>query len=344
MSKKNFKRTAALMLAATMVIGSTMTIFAADDGIAEGTGTYEGIKEEPLPSITVPTDDQMANAYDYVADPNGMIEEAKDNGRLPADAVIDQDTAGILFLYDKDNKKYGKTSKKIEVESQNYKDVDVTVELKLKEGAKGDADIIYADSADFGTGDTASKDKKLYLAITDAAATSPKTAALPASGVVKLTQTISGKPDNFELVYDTTDADSTKHKYVYKPKQTTTDTWEKAAFALTGAINTNAKWGKDATFPTLVVTWSYAEHVDSYLSSRSVSATSDTVTMTLPEGVSVKKVELVDGSTRTPLVLGNTYKITGASLWIKGSVITNNVGKTLDVTYSNDKVDTLDIQ
>lgn len=81
-----------------------------------------------------------------------------------------------------------------------------------------------------------------------------------------------------------------------------------------------------------------------YLSSKTLNATSLTVTMTLPTDVTVTKAELVDGSTRTALTLGNTYTINGTTLGIKNTVVTNNLGKQIVVTYSDGHTDTLAIQ
>ncbi len=310
MSKKNFKRFSAFTMAAVLTAGSAMAVLAADDGVAEGTGKYEGTKEAPIPSVTLPTDAQMTQIYDYIADPNNLIKDAKDHGRLGSSADIDTDAAGILFKYDTD--KYGKTSKKLEVESQNYKDVDVTVELKVKDGAKGDADIVYADSASFDAGDTT---KKFYMAVTDADATNPKTAALPASGVVKLTQTVAGKPSNFELQYDTA-----KDEYGYKAISSASG-WEKAGFALTGALNNNATWGKGVTFPTLVVTWSYAEHSDSVAAAAVMSAgTSIAVRLVSGESAEAAKITSVkvDGAAAQ-------YSVAGS-----GAILINGVAMSSD--------------
>lgn len=332
MKSKNVKKFAALMMAAVMVCGSAMTVLAADatGTTVEGTGKYEGKDgEKPLISITLPTEAELDGVYNYIADPNDLLTKATDKGSLGSGATVNANK-GILFKTDTNT--YDPTSKKFEVTSQNMQDVDVTVAVTVKE--PGETFIEYAANDTFEASDKANK---LYLALVNGeTGDTAKSAALTASGIT-MTQTAEGVESNYELKYD-----SANSKYVYSQKASAAG-WNKVGFAMTGAINTNAEWGENVKFPKVQVTWSYKEHVDSYLSSESVSVSSDTVTMTLPDGVSVQKVELVDGATRTPLALGNTYKITGASLWIKGSVITNNVGKTLDVTYSDGKVDTLTI-
>ena len=68
--------------------------------------------------------------------------------------------------------------------------------------------------------------------------------------------------------------------------------------------------------------------------------------MTLPEGVTVSKVELykVGSETATALASGNTYTVSGTSLTIKNTVATNNAGGRVVVTYSDGHADTLTIK
>lgn len=330
MNKKNLKRFAALSLATAMTVGSGMTVLA--DGVAEGTGKYEGKDgEKPVVSITLPTDTELANIYNYIADPNDLINTAKDKGSLGSSATI-ENSKGILFQTDTD--KYSGTSKKLEVTSENLQDVDVTVEVKVKDDAKGDKDIVYVNTDTFDADDTG---KKLYLAITDAAATDPKVAALPSAGVVKLTQTADGKTDNYELTYDQTNS-----KYVYTQKTGATG-WNKVGFALTGAINTKADWGESVALPTLQVTWSYKEHKDSALSSTTISATANTITV--EDGITVTGVALVKKGTTSELaVASNLYTFAGGKLTVTASMLNNNIGGTLKVKLSNGTTEDVAIQ
>ena len=69
---KNFKKYTAIAVAATMTIGSAMTVFAGDvtPGVSEGEGSYEG-GEMKYPTLTVTLPTIPAGTYDYIADPNG---------------------------------------------------------------------------------------------------------------------------------------------------------------------------------------------------------------------------------------------------------------------------------
>lgn len=244
MSKKNFKRITAITLAAVMTLGSTVMAFATTPGSAEGTGSYEGGElKYPTISITLPT--IPAGTYDYIADPNGLI--AATNNEKYQGSTFEGNT-GIFFLTDSATKKYTGTSAALKVTNENAQDIDVTVKLEQK--TAGDESIQYSSSSTFENSDTVNK---LYLAVTDGAASDPKTAALSTTAAT-LTTKVAGVPGNYEASYNSTDS-----KYEYKKKADATG-WKECSFALTGALNKNATWGDDLSFPTIQVTWSYAEH------------------------------------------------------------------------------------
>lgn len=203
MKRKSLKRLVAFTLAASMVFGSAMTVFATETGEtpaageAEGTGSYEGGEMKyPTLSVTLPT--IPTGTYDYIADPNGLI-AATENAKY-ADATFDEDAAGIFFLTDDTTKKYSGKSAAQTVTNENAQDIDVTVKLEQK--TAGDAIIKYAESATFEDTD---KENKLYLAVTDDAASDPNTAALSATGAATVKATVAGVPGNYAPGYDATD-------------------------------------------------------------------------------------------------------------------------------------------
>ncbi len=289
MSKKNLKRFAAITLAATMAFGSAMTVFATDGdpgdapatpekGVAEGNGSYEGGEMKyPTLSVTLPT--IPAGTYDYIADPNGLI-RATSNTKYAGATFTD--TTGVFFLTDPTGKTYTNKSAVQEVSNQNAQDIDVTVKLEQK--TAGDSFIKYANSASFESDDT---ENKLYLAVTDDAASDAKVAALQATAAATLTTTVPGVPGNYEPGY--TQADG--YKYVLKTSGLTD--WNKCSYILTGAVNKNATWGDNVTFPAIKVTWSIKEHTDSALSASTVSATANTLSVA---DATVSKVTLVQAN------------------------------------------------
>ena len=244
---KNFKKFTAIALAATMTIGSTMTVFA-EDGVSEGEGSYEGGEMKyPTLSVTLPTIPD--GTYNYIADPNGLI--AATNNEKYTDATF-TGTTGIFFLTDSTNKSYTENSAAQELSNENAQDIDVSV--KLEQMTAGDSSIKYASSATFEAED---KENKLYLAITDGATTDPIEAALSDGGAAVVKTTVAGVPGNFEAGYDSTNG------YGYTKKdEADLSPWNKCSFKMTGALNQNATWGDDLTFPAIKVTWSFAEHQD----------------------------------------------------------------------------------
>lgn len=249
MSKKYFKRAAALVTAAMMVVGSMTTVMA-EAGTSDGAGSYEGGKiTYPTISVTLPTISE--HTYDYIADPNGLIQIAEGHY---TDAIFERSgqDAGIYFKNgkkggegdDKDCDVYTNKSNAVSLTNENAQDIDVTVELKQK--TAGGAGIQYSTSATFEASD---KVNKIYLAITDDAEENAKTAAVGgADAPAKITVTVPGTPDNFEAKYD--------NGYKYEKKGDATG-WKSCSFVMTGALNKHATWGDNVTFPEITVTWTY---------------------------------------------------------------------------------------
>lgn len=297
MSKKNFKRIAALMMAATMTVESAMTVFAADDsetpaapttGVSEGTGSYEGGEMKyPTLSVTLPTIPD--GTYDYIADPNGLI--AATQTAKYANSTFTGDK-GLFFLTstaEDGTKTYTEKSAAQTLTNENAQDIDVTVKLEQK--TAGDAIVKYADSATFADTD---KENKIYLAVTDDASTDAKVSALTATGAATVTKTVAGTPGNYTPGYNTTNG------YGYTKKTGDGLTWGTCSFILTGAINKNATWGDGVNFPEIKVTWSYAEHVDATPANGSVDGGELWLTVDGSNGFSARPSSFkIDGTETT---------------------------------------------
>ena len=133
------------------------------------------------------------------------------------------------------------------VTNENAQDIDVTVKLEQK--TAGSEGVAYSNTATFETSDTANK---LYLAVTDDAESNAKVSALSATTAATVSATVSGKPANYKPAYDSTKG----YGYVLKTKAENGDqdlTWNSCSFILTGALNKNATWGDDVTFPAIKV-------------------------------------------------------------------------------------------
>lgn len=343
MSKRNLKRFAAVTLAATMAFGSAMTVFAEGEGtpaagVAEGTGSYEGGEMKyPTLSVTLPT--IPTGTYDYIADPNGLI--AATSNEKYANATFTGST-GVFFKTaeadpDTEGSKDSYTEKSAAqtVTNENAQDLDVTVKLEQK--TAGDTIIQYAESATFASDDKANK---LYLAVTDDAASNPNVAALSANGAAVVKTTVAGVLSNYAPGYNATDE---KYEYTLKDEADLTD-WNDCSFILTGAINTNATWGDNVTFPEIKVTWSYAEHTDAYVSGTAVSTSSKALTLSAPNGVTISKVELtLNGGNPITLARGNQYTVSETAITF-GSYASSWVGGTITITYSDGHSDTIACQ
>jgi len=89
------KKVMALILAATMVVGSSMTVFAADANGAESEGTsFEHVDKDVI-DVTLPTDTAVANVFDYYIDPEGAIKSA---GSLLDGTAVTGNEDGVYFV------------------------------------------------------------------------------------------------------------------------------------------------------------------------------------------------------------------------------------------------------
>jgi len=340
MTKGTFKKFAALLVAGTMVVGSSVTAFAEGEtttpGVAEGEGSYEGGEMKyPTLSVTLPTIPD--GAYNYIADPNGLI---ADTAAAAYDGATFTGNQGIFFkTTDAEGETkaiYTNKSRALTLENANAQDIDVTIKMEQKEA--GTASIEYSDSATFEEGDTA---QKLYLAVTDDADTDAQVSALGKTAAT-LTTTVAGNPDNYKANYD-----GTKYGYILDESKKSGDkyTWESCSYTLTGALNKAATWGDEVDFPTIKVTWSYKEHTDSYLSSTTISSSSNTVTVSLPSGVTVSSVVLTKATGGTvTLVAGSHYTVSGSTYTFDASMLENHSTGSVTFTFSDETSETLTIE
>lgn len=95
------KKIMAMILAAAMVLGSSMTAFAADTaatpsnaGGATGTGTsFEHVDKEVI-TVTLPTSAEVANVFNYYVDPERAINSA---GQLTDGSAVTANDDGVYF-------------------------------------------------------------------------------------------------------------------------------------------------------------------------------------------------------------------------------------------------------
>lgn len=89
------KKVMALILAAAMTVGCSMTAFAADANGAESEGTSFDHVNKDVIDVTLPTDTQVATVFDYYVDPEGAIKSA---GSLLNGTTVTGNDDGVYFV------------------------------------------------------------------------------------------------------------------------------------------------------------------------------------------------------------------------------------------------------
>ncbi|MBE5843394.1 MAG: hypothetical protein E7302_04325 [Butyrivibrio sp.] len=324
------KKFLAITMAVTMMVGSSLTAFAADANGATGTGTNTGHLDTDVYTAVLPTDTAIADFFNFTIDPENIL--------ATADKFTDGSTAAGADFANKDlvyfkqasgaTKAYASTSQAAEVGAKNYADVDVSVEATIGAAADGKTIIPMVSTADELTAATT---PSLFLQLKVGTKTVPVTAT-GASTVEKIT----GQPTNFDTKYD-----SASGGYKLAEKESVTWTNNTAGVQLIGKV----KGGEVATnvvAPIVTLTWSVGLHSDSYLSESSVAAGADReLTMTLPDGVTVTGMTITKtaGTTATG-TSGTHYVVSGNKLTLKNVAAT---WASVTIKYSDNHTDTVTV-
>jgi len=241
---RNMKKIAAVVLAATMVLGSSLTAFADDpaggnSGSISGTGTSEGHVEKQVLNVVLPTVEAGTSPFAYTMDPERLIQgtdaaKYADGTTFPAEET---DT-GVYFLTGTNT--YANTSNVLQAINKSSCAVTLTVKVKATAGAN---DITLATSA---TPATDAAELYLGLSVGD-------TVTVVSASEQTVTKTIAGSPANFEVAV-VSDA------YTYQEKADAT-TWKAVNISMTGAVS-NHDIAANTTAPTIDITWSWAKAAD----------------------------------------------------------------------------------
>lgn len=315
-------------LAITMVAGSSMMAFAEDTntGSATGTGSSIGHVDKEVLTVTLPTAEGVANVFDYRVDPERVIDLA---GKLTDDTAVTKNADGVYFK-NKDNS-YSSSSDEVEFEGKNSVAVDVSVAAEVTASESGKDIALVADDAAL----TAATTPALLMNLT----VGTDTKAITSDGATAKAE-LAGKAENFEV-----QVDGGAYKYVAKDSATG---WAKTSVKLSGKTN-QMDVESDMTAPQIKLTWTITKHVDSYLSASTMTASSNSVTVTLPEDVTLSKVELTkaDGTGATLLTNGNQYTLSETTLTVPARNITGWAGAgftKIVLTFSDDKSETITLQ
>lgn len=249
----NVKRVAAIVLAATMAMGSTLTVFAEPEsqdpaptspvtsGSTEGAGENEGHVEKKSINVVLPTMPETGSPFDYITDPERLIQGTEGAKYTDAQFPAKNSDTGVYFKVGVN--KYANTSKTLQVINKSSCDVAVTVAIEAEQ--KSAKDLPLASSA------ATSKDTPLYLAVNVGS-----TSHALSSTSTPVKKVIAGNADNFEITYNSED-----DEYAYTTKKDAVN-WKALQFNVTGAVSEDAVVEDDTTAPTVKVTWSYAEAVE----------------------------------------------------------------------------------
>lgn len=229
------RKLAALGLAATMVMGSSVVTFAADtsNGSQTGAGKLEGTVDTEVFSVVLPTTDE--NTFKFTLDPEGLIK--KTENAAYSGATFGE---GTLF-FQTDTNQYSDTSKELQVVNKSSVNVDVALKAEVTaDGIELNADKTFE-------GDTSAS---MYLAIKSG----EDEVAVTSDAAAEYAATVKKAPDNaYEYKYN-----SSKKTYSYELKADADSTveFEKLTFAITGAANVNGDWSSLASAtPGITVTW-----------------------------------------------------------------------------------------
>lgn len=221
---KIMKKLLALGLAGTMVIGGSLTAFAAagDNGEAvTGTGTAENLNvDKVVYTITVPTADAITQGLSYKVDPQLL---AYQNGEAT-------DEAGVLFKNGTGtDASYSGTSDTFSIVSKSSIPISIKIEPKLTAATPAGNDFAYAGgystTPDFS--ETADKTKGLYIGIHS----TNEVAKALSDQALDYTNLLYSAKDLFEI------SGSVAAGYTYAIPGTTTEGFPEYEFYLTGALN-----------------------------------------------------------------------------------------------------------
>ena len=237
----NTKKILAAALAATMVFGSSISVFADDpvtSGSTDGAGTSEGHLEKKVINVDLPTIAEGATPFSYTMDPERLISATSGAKHSGATFPAAEGDTGVYFLTAANT--YANKSNTLTVTNKSSCDVTLSVKVKTTASAGG-KDIALAESSTVAT----TGDPNLYLGLK----VGDETTVVSATEQT-ITANIAGIPGNFETKVD-------NGAYAYAAKSDATG-WKTIDISMEGAVS-NLPIAADATAPTVNVTWSYAE-------------------------------------------------------------------------------------
>ncbi len=218
---------------------------------SEETETQTETEEAPDSSVpadvfkvilpTIPEDD---TTFDYILDPQGLIEltDAKKYGGTDEVAFEHDKTLYFKTSRTEDGRPvYDNVSNALTVTNMSSREVKITVKATIANSES----ITMSENSTFDTDDTSTS---IYLALTDGTNTIPIT-----SDAAVLNAVINAPEDAYETVWD---GEKNVYELTDTAKKEDYDGFQKYSFWLTGACNANADWSNvEGQIPEVFVVW-----------------------------------------------------------------------------------------
>lgn len=218
---------------------------------SEETETQTETEEAPDSSVpadvfkvilpTIPEDD---TTFDYILDPQGLIEltDAKKYGGTDEVAFEHDKTLYFKTSRTEDGRPvYNNVSNALTVTNMSSREVKITVKATIANSES----ITMSENSTFDADDTSTS---IYLALTDGTNTIPIT-----SDAAVLNAVINAPEDAYETVWD---GEKNVYELTDTAKQEDYDGFQKYSFWLTGACNANADWSNvEGQIPEVFVVW-----------------------------------------------------------------------------------------
>ena len=218
---------------------------------SEETETQTETEEAPDSSVpadvfkvilpTIPEDD---TTFDYILDPQGLIEltDAKKYGGTDEVAFEHDKTLYFKTSRTEDGRPvYDNVSNALTVTNMSSREVKITVKATIANSES----ITMSENSTFDADDTSTS---IYLALTDGTNTIPIT-----SDAAVLNAVINAPEDAYETVWD---GEKNVYELTDTAKKEDYDGFQKYSFWLTGACNANADWSNvEDQIPEVFVVW-----------------------------------------------------------------------------------------
>ncbi len=249
--KARFKKVLAAVLALSMILGSSISVFAEvtpsespQTGNASSTGAVEAWIDTDVFRVELPT--VSAGNFALILDPKGVINttnQAAYSGKTfeGNQYVFFRNTSGnAAYVTD-----YSHKSDIISVNNTGGVSINVAVQVSVN-----DADgIKFVDTNSF---DAEDKMAKMYIAVvpTDENGALGTEAPVSNNKAAKVSENVAGTPTNFTVSYDSARAAGKK----YFLSENATPVWKNMKFQLVAGLNKNGDFA-DLNAPKLDIVW-----------------------------------------------------------------------------------------